>query len=212
MNSYRPRGEQIFPLSALQIGILQKWHFTISEKVAIIKKLFRAVAQLREQAIRRAGPPLLVSCIMQDLKLYISTIWGRSSAGRAYGSHPYGRTSTCEFQPMISREFPPESSKIEKLENLLFVAKTCKKRRYGPIAQLGERSVRIREVEGSNPFGSTISRKITAILAVIFRLTTIIPQTAENPDHFWNPQAVSSSPSPPADFRFMCLPVLPVLL
>lgn len=40
MNSYRPRGEQIFPLSALQIGILQKWHFTISEKVAIIKKLF----------------------------------------------------------------------------------------------------------------------------------------------------------------------------
>lgn len=22
--------------------------------------------------------------------------------GRAYGSHPYGRTSTCEFQPMIS--------------------------------------------------------------------------------------------------------------
>jgi hypothetical protein len=47
---------------------------------------------------------------------------------------------------------------------------------------------------------------------VIFRLTTIIPQTAENPDHFWNPQAVSSSPSPPADFRFMCLPVRQVLL
>ena len=86
LNSYRPRGEQIFPLSALQIGILQKWHFTISEKVAIIKKLFRAVAQLGEQAIRGAGPPLLVSCIMQDLKLYISTIWGRSSAGRRSGS------------------------------------------------------------------------------------------------------------------------------
>ena len=115
------------------------------------------------------------------------------------------------FSPCFRREFPPESSKIEKLENLLFVAKPRKKPQYGPIAQLGERSVRIREVEGSNPFGSTISRKITAILAVIFRLTTIIPQTAENPDHFWNPQAVSSSPSPPADFRFMCLPVLPVL-
>jgi hypothetical protein len=80
------------------------------------------------------------------------------------------------------------------------------------MSALGERSVRIREVEGSNPFGSTISRKITANSAVIFRLTTIIPQTAENPDHFWNPQAVSSSPSPPADFRFMCLPVRQVLL
>ena len=57
----------------------------------------------------------------------------------------------------------------------------------GLVAQLGERSVRIREVVGSNPIRSTISRKITANSAVIFRLTTIIPQTAENPDHFWNP-------------------------
>ena len=51
------------------------------------------------------------------------------------------------------------------------------------MSALGERSVRIREVEGSNPFGSTILRKITAKLAVIFRLTTIIPQTAINFDH-----------------------------
>ena len=29
---------------------------------------------------------------------------------------------------------------------------------YGPVAQLGERSVRIREVVGSNPFRSTIGR------------------------------------------------------
>ena len=55
---------------------------------------------------------------------------------------------------------------------------------FGPVAQLGERTVRIRKVVGSNPFRSTILRKITAILAVIFRLPTIIPQTAENPDHF----------------------------
>ncbi len=34
---------------------------------------------------------------------------------------------------------------------------------YGPIAQLGERSVRIREVEGSNPFGST-TKKRTSLL------------------------------------------------
>ena len=33
--------------------------------------------------------------------------------------------------------------------------KTCKKRQYGPIAQLGERTVRIRKVVGSNPFRST---------------------------------------------------------
>ena len=55
---------------------------------------------------------------------------------------------------------------------------------FGPVAQLGERTVRIRKVVGSNPFRSTILRKITAKLAVIFRLTTTIPQTAENPDHF----------------------------
>ena len=29
-------------------------------------------------------------------------IWACSSVGRAYGSHPYGLTSTCEFQPTIS--------------------------------------------------------------------------------------------------------------
>ena len=76
------------------------------------------------------------------------------------------------------------SSKIGKIENQLFVAKTRKKRQYGPVAQLGERTVRIRKVVGSIPIRSTISRKITAILAVIFRLTTIIPQTAENSDRF----------------------------
>ena len=47
---------------------------------------------------------------------------------------------------------------------------------YGPVAQLGERSVRIREVESSSLFRSTISRKITANSAVIFCLIAIIPQ------------------------------------
>ena len=32
-------------------------------------------------------------------------IWACSSVGRAYGSHPYGHTSTCEFQSMISERF-----------------------------------------------------------------------------------------------------------
>ena len=30
---------------------------------------------------------------------------------------------------------------------------------FGPVAQLGERTVRIRKVVGSNPFRSTITRK-----------------------------------------------------
>ena len=50
--------------------------------------------------------------------------------------------------------------------------------------RLEERTVRIRKVVGSIPIGSTILRKITAKLAVIFRLTTIIPQTAGDLDHF----------------------------
>ena len=35
------------------------------------------------------------------------------------------------------------------------VAQPCHTPKYGPIAQLGERSVRIREVKGSNPSRST---------------------------------------------------------
>ena len=139
-------------------------------------------------------------------------IWARSSVWESVRfaslwSHIDLRVSAHDFGENFLRNL----LKSKNLKICFLLQKTRKKRQYGPIAQLGERSVRIREVEGSNPFGSTISRKITAILAVIFRLTTIIPQTAENPDHFWNPQAVSSSPSPPADFRFMCLPVLSVL-
>ena len=62
---------------------------------------------------------------------------------------------------------------------------------FGPIAQLGERTVRIRKVVGSIPIRSTISRKITAKSAVIFRLTTIIPQTGILFDHYVRTQAVS---------------------
>ena len=46
-----------------------------------------------------------------------------------------------------------------------YAAGSQKLKRCGGIAQLGERSVRIREVEGSNPFVSTIleSRKVLII-------------------------------------------------
>ena len=66
----------------------------------------------------------------------------------------------------------------------------------GLVAQLGERTVRIAEVEGSIPFESTISRKITAKSAVIFCLTTIIPQTGIISDHFTRPRAVNFQCSP----------------
>jgi len=61
---------------------------------------------------------------------------------------------------------------------------------------MGERTVRIRKVVGSIPIRSTISRKITANLAVIFRLTTIIPQTGIISDHFMRTRAVSTRCSP----------------
>ena len=40
----------------------------------------------------------------------------------------------------------------------LNVVKIVYGKQFGLVAQLGERSVRIREVEGSNPFESTISK------------------------------------------------------
>ena len=41
---------------------------------------------------------------------------------------------------------------------------------YGPVAQLGERSVRIREVVGSNPFRSTNTNTVSVMETVFFRL------------------------------------------
>ena len=40
-------------------------------------------------------------------------------------------------------------------------------RTHGPVAQLGERSVRIREVKGSNPSRSTIARSSEKIAVYI---------------------------------------------
>ena len=41
-------------------------------------------------------------------------------------------------------------------------------KQYGPIAQLGERSVRIRKVEGSSPFGSSTIGASVVSLAPFF--------------------------------------------
>ena len=48
------------------------------------------------------------------------------------------------------------------------------KRAYGPVAQLGERTVRIRKVVGSNPFRSTIVKSLVAI--VVARLFALLFQ------------------------------------
>ena len=52
--------------------------------------------------------------------------------------------------------------KSKNLKICFLLQKPRKKPRYGPIAQLGERTVRIRKVVGSIPIRSTILRKITA--------------------------------------------------
>ena len=84
-----------------------------------------------------------------------------------------------------------DSRKLKTPKIRFLLRKTAKKWQYGPIAQLGERTVRIRKVVGSIPIRSTILRKITAKSAVIFRLTTIIPQTGRISDHFTGTRAVS---------------------
>ena len=63
--------------SALQIGILQKWHFTISEKVAIIRKLFGGVAQLGERTvrIRKVESSILFVSTKKSVKSMISRIF-----------------------------------------------------------------------------------------------------------------------------------------
>ena len=41
-------------------------------------------------------------------------------------------------------------------------------KQYGPVAQLGERTVRIRKVVGSNPFRSTKKRRDSCRLSLLF--------------------------------------------
>ena len=54
---------------------------------------------------------------------------------------------------------------------------------YGPIAQLGERTVRIRKVVGSIPIGSTKNGNRRGFTTAISRLTTEIPQIGFDFDH-----------------------------
>ena len=49
--------------------------------------------------------------------------------------------------------------------------RTSDDRRNGPVAQLGERSVRIREVKGSNPSRSTRTEIAAVKTAAVFLLT-----------------------------------------
>ena len=76
----------------------------------------------------------------------------------------------------LSGFLPPQT----EYPKAIFTVSHCEVGRFGLVAQLGERCVRIAEVEGSIPFESTNFRKITADLAVIFRLAAEIPT-----DGFW---------------------------
>ena len=83
-------------------------------------------------------------------------IWARSSAGRALRSHPYGPPSPARFfLPIfcpVFRTIPSKSNVLKIRFSQLFLMKNGQ---YGLVAQLGERCVRIAEVEGSIPFEST---------------------------------------------------------
>ena len=83
-------------------------------------------------------------------------IRARSSAGRAFGSHPYGPPSPARFfLPIfcpVFRTIPSKSNVLKIRFSQLFLMKNGQ---YGLVAQLGERCVRIAEVEGSIPFEST---------------------------------------------------------
>ena len=81
------------------------------------------------------------------------SIWGRSSAGRAPGPVillvSWGMYLT--RQPRGSHPF------VESLDKSAFLIE------YGGVAQLGERTVRIRKVKGSNPSVSTTSEERSSI-------------------------------------------------
>ena len=55
-------------------------------------------------SVWEGDPDIKRAHLMIDIFSQVN-IWACSSVGRAYGSHPYGRTSTCEFQSMISERF-----------------------------------------------------------------------------------------------------------
>ena len=82
--------------------------------------------------------------------------------------------------------------------------------KYGPIAQLGERSVRIREVKGSNPSRSTFSSSVILTLLLFFcvhishtlalrsgRIRTALPccRQGKLPARFPEPSAGEARPS-----------------
>ena len=55
------------------------------------------------------------------------------------------------------KECPADEKNLDIIRGLGYTIKAVMKFIVGPVAQLGERSVRIREVKGSNPSRSTKS-------------------------------------------------------
>ncbi len=80
------------------------------------------------------------TCNFKTFMLLCILPWGRSSAGRALEWHSRGHG----FDPHRLHQ-----NGALNLKGAVFYIL------FGPVAQLGERTVRIRKVEGSIPFGST---------------------------------------------------------
>ena len=81
-------------------------------------------------------------------KMYFTILFAFSQQQFSQNKH------FCKFFRFSSKNrFSPVKNPLYKNRKGGYNSKAT--REYGPVAQLGERSVRIREVEGSSPFGST---------------------------------------------------------
>ena len=97
------------------------------------------------------APPKILDKFPEQSYTYRVITWAYSSVGRASVSL-LCPTELWAFKWGVCR----------------LVAQPCHAPKYGPIAQLGERSVRIREVKGSNPSRSTFSSSVILTLLLFF--------------------------------------------
>ena len=96
--------------------------------------------------------------LVAQLGTFASAAGGGSSEQKGVAAAPVPAVRSQPGTAMRQQE--ERSVCIEGCESWNKTTPKNRRRKFGPIAQLGERSVRIREVEGSNPFRSTTDREV----------------------------------------------------